>query len=53
MQADIRYRQGHLPRALRQSRLSEDKGDNEAKPEVVHRSPGIWVIDRETPENLS
>ena len=36
---------GHLPRGLRQSRLSaNDKGDNETIPEGVHRSPDITLF---------
>ena len=37
--------------SVTQSRLSaNDKGDNEAKPGAVHRSPGIYLIAEENPE---
>ena len=38
----------HLPRVLRQSRLSTNaKGDNEMIPDDVHRSPGIYLTAEE------
>ena len=45
---------GHLPRVSRQSRLlANDKGEYEKIPEVVHRSPGIYLTAEKTLENLS
>ena len=44
---------GHLLRVSRQSRRSRrslnDKGDNEKIPGAVHRSPGIYLSDKENP----
>ena len=41
---------GHLPRVLRQSRLSaKDKGDNELIPGTLHRSSGIYLMAEENP----
>ena len=38
----------HLPRVSHQSSLmANDKGDNEVKPEAVHRSPGIYLAAEE------
>ena len=44
---------GHLPRASRQSHLSNnDKGDNGMIPGAVHRSPGICLTAEENPGKL-
>ena len=44
---------GHLPRVSCKSLLSvSDKGDNEVKPGVVHRSPGIYLTAEKNPRNL-
>ena len=44
---------GHLPRAVRQSRLpANDKGDNEMIPGVVHISPSNYLTTEETPIKL-
>ena len=46
---------GHLQRVSRQSHLSaNDKGDIEAIPGNVHKSPGIYLTtEKKSPEKLS
>ena len=45
---------GYLPRVSCQSHLSiNDKDEIKVKPGALHRSPGIYPIAEETPENLS
>ena len=41
---------GHLPRVSRQSRVSDDKGDSEVKPVVVHRYPENCLTAEKSPE---
>ena len=42
----------HLSPVSRQSRLSDnDKGNNQVKPGVMHRSHGIYLMAEKTPEN--
>ena len=43
---------GYLDHVPRQTRTSDnDKGDNEGKPRIVHRSPGIYLTAEENSGN--